>query len=194
MEESKPPQKFLYFSSTVHLKDNAGCFILGGCDFEDNYSKRALHFEGYKTFRDKAPMISTRAFFTSCFCDIDNSIYVFGGNDSHDDLNLCERYSITENVWRQISPLNYKRNGSSALLIPEAKSIFVFGGNNKDLGSLDSIEKYELEFDKWDVISVKLRAPLHDLTSVYLGGSKVMILGGNNESGISKGVEIKDLS
>lgn len=39
-----------------------------------------------------------------------------------------------------------------------------------------------------------MKHPLHDLTTVYLGGNKVMILGGNNEDGISKAIEIKDLS
>ena len=72
--------------------------------------------------------------------------------------------------------------------------IFVFGGNNRDLGSLDSIEKYDVEFDKWTVIPVSLKTPLHDLATVYLGDGKVMILGGNNENGVSTDVEIKDLS
>ena len=71
LEDAKPANKFLYFSSTVHLKDNSGWYILGGCDFEDNYSKRVMLFEGYKTFRDKAPMIATRAFFASTYWDID---------------------------------------------------------------------------------------------------------------------------
>jgi hypothetical protein len=62
------------------------------------------------------------------------------------------------------------------------------------MGSLNSIEKYEIEFDKWTEINIKLKTALHDLTSVYLGEGKVMILGGNNENGISKEIEIKDLS
>jgi hypothetical protein len=62
------------------------------------------------------------------------------------------------------------------------------------LGSLDSIEKYDIEFDKWTEINIKLKTALHDLTSVYLGEGRVMILGGNNEDGVSKEVEIKDLS
>lgn len=167
---------------------------MGGCDFEDNYSKRALYFENYTTFREKSPMISTRAFFTSWYSEIDRSVYVFGGNDNIDDLNQCERYSITENVWRQISPLNHKRNGASAWFIEESNLVFVFGGNNKEEGSLSSIEKYEIDFDKWSLISTKLKQPLHDLATTYLGGNKIMILGGNNESGISKAIEIKDLS
>jgi hypothetical protein len=193
VQEARPTQKFLYFSTTVHLDDNAGWFLLGGCDFEDNYSKRVVHFENYATFKDKAPMISKRAFFTSCFWNIDNSIYVFGGNDSEDDLKLWERYSITENVWRQISSLTYKRNGASWCFIPDSNWLFVFGGNNREMGSLDSIEKYEIEFDKWKVISVKISNPLHDLTWFYLGSGKVMLLGGNNEDKPSQGVEVVDL-
>ena len=194
LEDAKPNQKFLYFSSTVHLKNNNGWYILGGWDFEDNYSRRALHFEGYKSFKDKTPMISKRAFFSSWYWDIDDSIYVFGGNDSLNDLNQWERYSLTENVWRQISPLNWKRNGASSMLMPDANWIFVFGGNNKEEGSMNSIEKYEIEYDKWTLLAIRMKYPLHDLTSVYLGGYKVMILGGNNEDGISKAIEIKDLS
>lgn len=79
-------------------------------------------------------------------------------------------------------------------MIEESNLIFVFGGNNEEEGNLSSIEKYEIDFDKWTVITPKLRQPLHDLSSVYLGSSKIMIFGGNNENGISKSVEIKDLS
>lgn len=62
------------------------------------------------------------------------------------------------------------------------------------MGSLDSIEKFEIEFDKWTEIQIKLKIPIHDLTSFYLGEQKVMLLGGNNDNGPSVSVEIKDLS
>jgi len=62
------------------------------------------------------------------------------------------------------------------------------------MGSLDTIEKYEIEFDKWRIISVKLTVPIHDLASFYLGKSRVLLLGGNNDDGPSSTVEVKDLS
>jgi hypothetical protein len=46
--------------------------------------------------------------------------------------------------------MNVKRNGSSAVRF--GSSIFVFGGNNQDLGSLDSIERYLISEDKWTII------------------------------------------
>ncbi len=37
--EVKLAQKFLFFSSICQLQGDQGCFILGGSDNEDNYSK-----------------------------------------------------------------------------------------------------------------------------------------------------------
>ena len=43
-----------------------------------------------------------------------------------------------------------RRNGSSCLAFE--KALFVFGGNEQDIGSLDSIEKYVIETDKWTIV------------------------------------------
>lgn len=40
-QDLKVTSKFLFFSSVIHLPNDQGCFILGGSDNEDNYSKRA---------------------------------------------------------------------------------------------------------------------------------------------------------
>lgn len=79
----KNTSKFLFFSSVVHLPNDAGCFILGGSDNEDNYSKRVQYFCKYNVFVEKPPMINKRAFFPSVFAKLDNSIYVLGGSDSN---------------------------------------------------------------------------------------------------------------
>jgi hypothetical protein len=51
-------------------------------------------------------MINKRAFFSSVFTMLENSIYVFGGSDSNkSDLVECEKYSLLESVWRPIAPL-----------------------------------------------------------------------------------------
>ena len=114
MERWKPPFKFLFFSSVCHLPNGLGCFILGGSDFEDNYSKKTLFFKRYSLFVEKSPMIYKRAFFSSLYSVVDSSVYCFGGNDGESDLCVCEHYSLAENVWRQIAPLNIKRNGAAS--------------------------------------------------------------------------------
>jgi hypothetical protein len=55
-------------------------------------------------------------------------VFVFGGHDGDNDMELCEMYSIRENVWRSIQPMNKKRNGAS--IVSFDKIIFAFGGNN----------------------------------------------------------------
>jgi len=52
-------------------------------------------------------MINRRAFFPSLFAKLDNSIYALGGSESNtSDLSVCEKFSLSENVWRPISPMN----------------------------------------------------------------------------------------
>lgn len=85
-------------------------------------------------FVEKAPMINKRAFFPSVAMSYQgdggeaDSVFVFGGHDGEGDLEDCEQYSIRENVWRSIAPMNKKRNGTSVVSFD--KTIFVFGGNN----------------------------------------------------------------
>ena len=100
VHSAKPPKKFLFFSQICHMPDSRGCYVLGGSDFEDNYSKRTLAFHKYQFFMERAPMIFKRAFFTCVYSKIDNSIYCMGGNDSINDLVECEKYSIAEDIWR----------------------------------------------------------------------------------------------
>ena len=155
-------------------------FILGGSDVDDNFSKRTTYFNRYMKFEDKAPMQLKRAFFSSTFCVADTSVYVFGGNNGDADMAQCERYSVAENIWRSIAPMTLRRNGSSC--VPFEKHLFVFGGNEQDVGSLDSIEKYTIELDKWQLCRIYLKEPVHDTVSFNLGGNRVLIFGGYNNS------------
>jgi N-acetylneuraminic acid mutarotase len=74
-----------------------------------------------------------------------------------------------------------KRNGASVVSFD--KVIFVFGGNNQVHGSMDTIERYSVEFDKWAVINLKLREPVHDTISFPVGGRRVLIFGGSLSDG-----------
>jgi hypothetical protein len=73
-----------------------------------------------------------------------------------------------------------RRNGSSCLAFE--KALFVFGGNEQDIGSLDSIEKYVIETDKWTIARVRLKEPIHDSIAFNIGGSRVLIFGGSSNN------------
>ena len=101
---SRPPTKFLFFSSICHLpllRNPAptsiwGMFILGGSDTSDNFSKRTQLFAEYRMFVEKAPIVSKRAFFPSVALSFQeeggqaDTLFVFGGNDGEEDLEICE--------------------------------------------------------------------------------------------------------
>jgi N-acetylneuraminic acid mutarotase len=188
----RPQQRFLYFSSICHLPKNLGMFILGGSDADDNFSKRNTYFSRYQRFVEKAPMMFKRAFFASIFSVSDSSVYVFGGSDGQQDLNACERYSLVDNTWQQITPMSMRRNGSSCVAFE--KAIFVFGGNEQDVGSLDSIEKYTIETDKWTITRVRLREPVHDSVAFPLGGQRVLIFGGSVNNTTNAHFDVYDLT
>lgn len=152
-------------------------FVLGGSDSDDNFSKRTLLFSKYQKFVEKPPMIFKRAFFPSLFCLADSCLYAFGGHDGESDLSSCERYSVAENVWRPIMPMNMKKNGASVIALEQV--IFLFGGNNQDRGSLDMIERYAIELDKWTTIKLKLVEPVHDTVAFNIGGMRALIFGGS---------------
>ena len=57
VNDIRPTDRFLYFSSVCHMPKQLGMFILGGSDVDDNFSKRVIMFNRYKQYEDKAPMI-----------------------------------------------------------------------------------------------------------------------------------------
>lgn len=182
----------MFFSAILHLPNDQGCFIMGGSDNDNNYSKRVQYFCKYNVFIEKPQMINRRAFFPSVFMKLDSAIYVFGGSDSdQSDLAECEKFSLFESVWRPIAPMRVPKNGSAAVNFENYRLIFVFGGNSHSMRSLSQIEKYEVDFDKWTVIDVQLKKPLHDMQVLQVAKERVMIFGGHTDGGIGPNREIQ---
>lgn len=73
--------------------------------------------------------------------------------------------------------MNVPRNGTSVVAFD--KVMFAFGGNNQAQGSMDTVERYAIEFDKWVVINLKLNEPVHDTVAFNIGGGRVLIFGGS---------------
>lgn len=72
--------------------------------------------------------------------------------------------------------------------------IFAFGGNNSAQGSLDSVERYAVEFDKWTLISLRLNEPVHDTVAFNIGGGRVLIFGGSLDDQSNTKYNIYDLT
>jgi hypothetical protein len=62
------------------------------------------------------------------------------------------------------------------------------------VGSLDTIERYNIEFDKWYIARIRLKEPVHDTVSYYLGGCRIMIFGGSINGQNNTAYDIYDLT
>src|SRR5690606_33524149 len=57
----------------------------------------------------------------------EGNLYLFGGKDDKEELNLVLRYNPNNDEWSTMTPLPTARSSSSA--IDMGDSIFMFGGN-----------------------------------------------------------------
>jgi hypothetical protein len=73
--------------------------------------------------------------------------------------------------------------------------IFIFGGNSHTHGSLTQIEKYQIDFDKWTILDISLKRPIHDMQVMQIPDSdKILVFGGHtDQGGPNKEIEIIDL-
>lgn len=122
-------------------------------------------------------MINKRAFFCSLHCQSTDQVFVFGGNDGTNDLAEVEMYDFKYNNWVQLQDMCVARNGASCVLFERYGMIFIFGGVSEEKGVLDTIEKYNITLKKWEILKLKLIAPLHDFVAHSIGKERVLIIG-----------------
>lgn len=110
-------------------------------------------------------------------------VYVFGGYESNlkAQLRTCEYYDIPNGKWVTIASLKTPRSQSAACRIND-QHILVFGGYNKELGTLDSIERYIIEEDRFEQMTLKLPIPLRRFMVVRISRNIALVLGGITKS------------
>ena len=74
-------------------------------------------------------MLHKRAFFCSLHSPKQDAIYVFGGNDGVEDLNLVEMYDVELDNWVQLKSMQVQRNGAQCCFMGD-RWLFVMGGVN----------------------------------------------------------------
>ena len=130
---------------------------------------------------NKAPMLQEKSFFSAVCANRGSRIYTFGGYENIEKVQLkaCEYYNIAEDKWyvNQDVQLNVPRSMSSSCLF-EDKIIFIFGGYNKEMGTLNSIERYDIDHHKMTLLEIKMTIPLRRFATVKISCSKILLLGG----------------
>lgn len=103
-----------------------------------------------------------------------NYIYALGGKYSY---NACERFSIKDNRWDVIAPMNFGRYEPVAVVLNDEKNIFVIGGFPQDTVG-KSIEKFDVESNHWGVVSIILPQAVIHPGIIPVTQKKFALLGG----------------
>jgi serine/threonine protein kinase len=175
---AKYKSSFSYHFLTIYTGEANGFFLIGGTN-----SNNTLQYVNNQILR-KSSMNIERSFMCALFFMYNNTtptILAIGGYDYSDkgQLSSIESYDINKDIWSMnIYPdLNVGRSQASCLLLNE-KKIFVFGGYNKNYGTLNSIEEINIEKKSCNIIEMKLPIPLRRFASVKISENKVLIMGG----------------
>jgi hypothetical protein len=157
---AKYKSSFSYHFLTIYTGEANGFFLIGGTN-----SNNTLQYVNNQILR-KSSMNIERSFMCALFFMYNNTtptILAIGGYDYSDkgQLSSIESYDINKDIWSMnIYPdLNVGRSQASCLLLNE-KKIFVFGGYNKNYGTLNSIEEINIEKKSCNIIEMKLPIPL----------------------------------
>jgi serine/threonine protein kinase len=167
--KSEFPGHFL----TIFIDEDIGHFLIGGVDQNNTFQYRDGQIS------KKASMNVDRSFMATVH--FNKSILAIGGYEYNEksQLSSIEVYDIEEDKWNLnlFEDLKVARSQSNALIFNQ-NSIFVFGGYNKNYGTLSSIEKINLSTKKCELISPKLPIPLRRFSSLKISDTKMLLLGG----------------
>ncbi len=166
---------FPYHCITLYTNEQFGIYIIGGTDSNNTY--QFLNGQIYR----KNSMNIERSFMSCLFISHLNSILSIGGYDYTDknQLSSIESYDIINDTWSMSTYQDLKVPRSQAnVLLYNNSNIFIFGGYNKNFGTLNSIERLDLENKKCDLLELKLPIPLRRFASMKITDHKILIMGG----------------
>ena len=175
-------------SPSIIQLTNESAFFSGGCE-QINRVLTNCYFYNKGIFKEKPNMLKERRNHSSI--RVGNHIYICGGMDNNSNhINSCEKFSLQYEKWIKCSPLNIERSHLS-LCNMNNKYIYALGGENKITGFLDSIEKYSILGDSWELIKVKLPYKLECVGCIGISHQEMIIFGGYSPQKIKRESIIK---
>ena len=66
----------------------------------------------------------------------------------------------------------------SSCCVFDDNTIYIIGGYNKELGTLNSIEKYEINNSKITALDITMPTPLRRFASIKISTTKILLIGG----------------
>ena len=162
-----------YHFISIYITNLNVYYLLGGPKNEQ--------FKIFKNPREKLikgkNMNTFRNFFTAALTN--DKVYVFGGYDdiTKKQIKKCEYYDIKKDSWNDINDMTFERSQLASCSLDD-DCIYLFGGFNKEKGTLDAIEQYSIKDDRFKILDVKLPEPLRRFNVMKCPNNIFLIMGG----------------
>jgi len=157
--------------------DTNGYFLLG-----PNALGTCLQYKS-RRLTPKQNMPQLKSFFCAIF--LNGHIYTFGGYDSVEKLQLktCEIYNVDKDHWKENSASLNQARSQAAICIMDKNLIYIFGGYNKQGGTLNSIEKYCIKEGTIKLLKLSMPNALRRFAAIKIAPTKILLLGGLQKLG-----------
>jgi len=169
------------FSKTIITNTNK-VYIIGGIKPNALTSINSLFELEDTQLIERASMLYGRYHHAAAY--ISNSIYVCGGSDQLSVLGSSERYDIIRDKWVELRRMVIGRSCHSLCMFGELLMFAIFGqGDDNKL--LNTIERYEILNNLWQVLDVTPPNTLGGLKhkgSYMESKSWILIFGGTNHN------------
>lgn len=169
---AKYKSEFPSHFTIVYIDEDVGHFLLGGIDNQNTFQYRDTQII------KKSSMNIDRSFMA--VCTVSGKIFAIGGYEYNEKVQLksIEVYNIENDKWEANIYEDLKIGRSQANALVFNNDILVFGGYNKNFGTLNSIEKISLKNKTTDLIEMKLPIPLRRSASLKISNNQCIIFGG----------------
>jgi N-acetylneuraminic acid mutarotase len=157
----------------VYIDDDNGHFLIGGTDSNNTFQYR----DGQ--ICKKNSLNIDRSFMTCVL--FNGNILAIGGYEYNEKNQIpsIEVYDLENDKWslNVYEDLRVARSQANALVF-NSSTLFIFGGYNKGLGTLSSIEKINYNNKTTELLDLKLPIPLRRFGTLKISNSKILIFGG----------------
>lgn len=139
-----------------------------------------------KNVLKKSDMINGRSL--HCLEEIEGIIYAIGGKFLKQELNQCEGYNNSRDVWIESYPMNYARANATTFIF-EGHICYIVGGNNeiKDKGLIER-RKFKEKESTWTIVHFRsipnFILPIRSANSCKIGDGKFLIFGGYSDKNL----------
>ena len=111
--------------------------------------------------------------------ELNNKIYVCGGNSGGRNLDIVLSYNLVEDTWSRVASMTSARSGLG--IVSHDGYLYATGGANYDGGHtiFKSVEKYDPKTDTWTLVADMNHARFgHGVVSI---AGKIYVFGGYRE-------------